>query len=106
MKRSHLLLSNFYERLSLTPKSSSAEIKSAFYKACMTSHPDRFPLSEKQEALAQFLSIKEAYEILGNPSKRRLYDQSLGIQTPFEGKPFDNWGSSNFTRNGQPFESE
>ena len=72
----------FYELLKVQPASSQADIKSSFYELSKLYHPDKvLSLSERPAALAQFLAIKEAYETLSNPSKRVLYDQSLGLSS-------------------------
>jgi curved DNA-binding protein CbpA len=38
----------------------------------------------KKEALDKFLAIKEAYETLSDPSKRVLYDQSIGYTSSLD----------------------
>lgn len=69
-----------YEILSLQPSASAQAIKTAFYTASKATHPDRvLDPSLKPAALQQFLSVKEAYETLSNPSKRVAYDVKIGL---------------------------
>lgn len=55
---------------------STAEIRSAFKRLILLSHPDRFA-SNNQEL--DFIKIKQAYSILGNEDFRAVYD-SQGYQ--------------------------
>jgi hypothetical protein len=69
-----------YESLSLQPSATPQAIKSAFYTASKACHPDTVhDPSLKPSALAKFLSVKEAYETLSNPSKRVAYDVRIGL---------------------------
>jgi curved DNA-binding protein len=51
-----------------------AEIKKAYRKLAMQYHPDRNPGKEKW-ANEKFKEINEAYGVLGDPQKRKQYDQ-------------------------------
>jgi tetratricopeptide (TPR) repeat protein len=72
---------DYYEVLGVTLRSSSAEIKTAYYKLAKKYHPDRFrqpeqaDLRSKVEAL--FAKVTEAYETLSDTAKRALYDDRL-----------------------------
>ena len=64
-----------YYRILGVPKSASGEqIKKAYRKLAMQYHPDRNPGKEKQ-ANEKFKEINEAYGVLGDPQKRKQYDQ-------------------------------
>ena len=55
-----------------------AEIKSAYKKAALKWHPDRHSGSseeKKKEAEVKFKEIGYAFEVLTDPTKRRLWDQ-------------------------------
>lgn len=65
---------NFYERLGLTKDATRKEIKSQFYKLSKLHHPDKTTSEESRKA---FLSINEAYSVLGNDRQRRDYDLTL-----------------------------
>jgi DnaJ-class molecular chaperone len=65
---------NYYQILGVAKNASDAEIKKAYRKLAMQYHPDRNPSNEKW-ANAKFKEINEAYGVLGDPEKRRQYDQ-------------------------------
>ena len=64
-----------YEILGVKRTASQKEIKQAFRDRAMRHHPDRNPNDRK--AHAKFNRIKEAYEELSDPGRRRAYDRSL-----------------------------
>ncbi|MGI8812448.1 MAG: J domain-containing protein [Pyrinomonadaceae bacterium] len=73
---------NYYETLKVSPKASSSEIKSAYRRLARKLHPDK---NNGSEATARaFAAIAEAYEIVGNPKERAVYDNRL-LQAQFEG---------------------
>eukprot|EP01060_Flectonema_neradi_P008386 TRINITY_DN159_c1_g2_i1.p1 TRINITY_DN159_c1_g2~~TRINITY_DN159_c1_g2_i1.p1 ORF type:complete len:345 (+),score=89.42 TRINITY_DN159_c1_g2_i1:112-1146(+) len=63
-----------YDALGLSPTCTEAEIKKAYKKAALKWHPDRHK-DNKEEAEKQFKLVAEAYEVLSDPEKRRIYDQ-------------------------------
>jgi hypothetical protein len=85
---------NYYETLKVSPKASGPEIKSAYRRLARKLHPDKNNGSE-QTAVA-FAAIAEAYEILGNPKERALYDKRL-LEAQFNGSQNGNsvFASSN-----------
>ena len=64
---------DYYEILGLHQKAGVEDIKRAYRKLAMEHHPDRRPGDRASEEL--FREAAEAYEILGDPEKRRLYDR-------------------------------
>ena len=60
--------------LRVSRAASEAEIKQAFRRMAILLHPDKNPHPDAPEA---FQEINEAYEVLGDPIKRTLYDQML-----------------------------
>lgn len=64
---------DYYKALELQPSATLAEIKSAYRKLAHVSHPDKN--QDDPYAAARFNEIKEAYEVLTNPSKKDLYLQ-------------------------------
>jgi len=70
---------DYYEILGVTKKCSDEDIKKAYRKLAMKWHPDKHVHdSEKDKAFAEetFKEINRAYEILGDPEKRKKYDLS------------------------------
>ncbi|CAB3750858.1 J domain-containing protein [Paraburkholderia humisilvae] len=66
-------MATLYTKLGVAEDASAAEIKRAYRKAAMKWHPDRNAGNE-EAARTTFLDIKDAYEILSDPEKRKVYD--------------------------------
>lgn len=63
----------YYEVLGVARSASDEELKKAFRRLAMKNHPDRCP--DDPHAQDRFKEAKEAYEILGDPQRRAMYDQ-------------------------------
>uniref|UniRef100_A0A3Q1GRI8 J domain-containing protein n=1 Tax=Acanthochromis polyacanthus TaxID=80966 RepID=A0A3Q1GRI8_9TELE len=66
---------SYYEILEVSPTSTQAQIKTAYYKQSFIYHPDRNAGSD--EATVRFSEINEAYTVLGNKGLRKKYDRGL-----------------------------
>ncbi|MCF7898550.1 MAG: DnaJ domain-containing protein [Candidatus Pacebacteria bacterium] len=66
---------NHYQALGVVINASSEEIVLAFRRIAMNNHPDRNPNNEEAERI--FYLAKSAYEVLGDPEKRKLYDREI-----------------------------
>ncbi len=64
---------NLYEVLGVSKTASSEDIKKAYRKSARKWHPDINPGSK--EAEEKFKLISNAYDVLGNEKKRKLYDE-------------------------------
>ncbi|MBM4120756.1 MAG: DnaJ domain-containing protein [Nitrospira sp.] len=64
---------DFYDTLGVAYDVSDEEIKKAYRKLVFQYHPDRNPGSATAEE--KIREINEAYEIVGDPEKRRSYDR-------------------------------
>ncbi|MCF8335237.1 MAG: molecular chaperone DnaJ [Bacteroidales bacterium] len=64
---------DYYEILGVSRDASQDEIKKAYRKMAIKYHPDKNP--GDKEAERKFKEAAEAYEVLGNPDKRKKYDQ-------------------------------
>ena len=66
---------DYYETLGVPKDANAEDIKRAFRKLARQHHPDRATSANKDVAEAKFKEINEAYEVLGDPDKRKRYDQ-------------------------------
>ncbi len=64
---------DYYKLLGVSRSASKEEINKAFKKLARKHHPDLNP--DNPEAETKFKEINEAYEVLKDPEKRKLYDQ-------------------------------
>jgi DnaJ-class molecular chaperone len=64
---------DFYKVLGVSRSADEKEIKSSYRKLARKYHPDVNPNDKSAEA--KFKEISEAYEVIGDPEKRKLYDQ-------------------------------
>ncbi|MDR2054426.1 MAG: DnaJ domain-containing protein [Desulfovibrio sp.] len=94
---------DYYKLLGVDRGSSAEDLAKAFKRLARQYHPDLHPGDKKSEE--KFKEINEAYEVLKDPEKRRLYDK-LGANwqhgQQFQGEPgFEN---VHFTFNGKSFD--
>ena len=64
---------DYYETLGVARTATAEEIKLAFRKLARVHHPD--VAKNKVAGEAKFKEINEAYEVLGDPEKRKRYDE-------------------------------
>ncbi|KAL2215389.1 DnaJ domain protein [Thermoascus aurantiacus ATCC 26904] len=63
----------YYDLLGVPPTATELEIKKAYRKLAITTHPDKNPGDET--AKARFQAIGEAYQVLSNEELRKQYDK-------------------------------
>lgn len=92
---------DYYEILGLDKKATDASIKKAYRKLAKKYHPDSNP--NDKEAEKRFKEVTEAYNVLSNKEKKKLYDQ-FGHAGLDPNGPFANGGaygtSGNYTGAG------
>src|SRR5690606_14394097 len=64
---------DYYEVLGVARDAGADDLKKAYRRCAMKYHPDRNPGDATAEA--SFKECKEAYEVLSDASRRRMYDQ-------------------------------
>ncbi|MDD3398590.1 MAG: molecular chaperone DnaJ [Candidatus Methanomethylophilaceae archaeon] len=80
---------DYYEILGVAKDASQDDIKRAYRKLARQHHPD-VSQEEKSVAEEKFKEISEAYEVLSDEEKRKIYDQygHAGVKNQFSGGGF------------------
>ena len=75
---------DFYKTLGVSKKAPAEDIKKAYRKLARKWHPDINP--GNKEAEETFKDISEAYDVLGDAKKRKLYDEfgEEGVRSGFD----------------------
>ncbi|GMM37269.1 Caj1 protein [Saccharomycopsis crataegensis] len=94
----------YYDLLGISPTANDAEIKKAYRRKAIQTHPDKNP--DDPEAAKKFQAIGEAYQVLKDPGLRSRYDEfgkeeavpETGFEDPseffssiFGGEAFNDW---------------
>jgi curved DNA-binding protein CbpA len=69
-----------YQALELPPTAQGADIRRAYRRLVLLTHPDRTP---DPAAHARYLAVNAAYEVLSDPARRQAYDSSFQEQPNF-----------------------
>ena len=67
-----------YETLGLKPTATDAEIKAAYRRVVLRHHPDR---SSDPDSTRLFIAATAAYEVIGEGTARRFYDEGLRAES-------------------------
>lgn len=72
---------NYYDVLKVSNTVSFEDIRTAYKKMAKERHPDKAAQNHltDQQATVAFQLLNEAYGILSNPEKRKLYDRRAGL---------------------------
>lgn len=63
---------DYYKILNVDPSANQNEIKKAYHKKALETHPDK--AADKSTATQQFQDVKQAFDVLSDPSKKASYD--------------------------------
>lgn len=78
---SPLHMNSFYDILGVSRDASIDEIRKAYKRQALRTHPDRASNLNKDIANEEFKAVNAAYEVLGDENNRRLYD-TFGVWPP------------------------
>ena len=78
---------NYYDILGISKSATETEIKKAYKKKALEYHPDRN--KDDKNAEKKFKEVNEAYQTLGDKTKKTNYDQFGSA----EGSPFSGGGN-------------
>lgn len=94
---------DYYKILGVEKNIPQKDVKKAYLKRAKQFHPDLHP--DDPKAKAKFQALNEAYDVIGDPEKRKKYDQ-YGEQWR-QAEAFQQHGGGGFEGfggNGSPFE--
>lgn len=101
---------DYYKTLGVPKTATEKELKGAFRKLARKHHPDVNPGDKSAES--KFKELNEAYEVLGDPEKRKKYDELGANWRAYEqgsaggGNPFGGGRPGGGTRSVTPEEFE
>ncbi|KAG1907695.1 uncharacterized protein F5891DRAFT_996605 [Suillus fuscotomentosus] len=79
------MATNLYETLGLSRDATPDQIRKAYRKKALETHPDRLPQgatpAQKSASEEMFRKVNNAYEVLSDPENRKTYDQ-YGVWPP------------------------
>lgn len=97
---------DYYKILGVDRSASGEDIKKAYRKLALKWHPDRIKdqndQGKKEEAQKKFQEIGEAFEVLSDPEKKKIFDQ-YGEEALKGGIPSESDGPSPGMGGGQSF---
>ncbi|GFY35151.1 dnaJ homolog subfamily C member 9 [Trichonephila clavipes] len=67
---------SLYDILSVEKTATAAQLKQAYRKASLLTHPDKVDESQKEEATRKFQIVAKVHFILSDTDKRQVYDET------------------------------
>ncbi len=86
---------SYYDILGVSSSADAATLRKAFHVKTMELHPDTTSLPQ-EEAAEKFQLVCEAYELLGDATKRGAYDKDLANSSLIDQKLVDPSHSLNY----------
>ena len=104
MEGNNMAFIDYYKILGVDRNIPQSEVRAAYRKRAKQFHPDLHP--DDPKAKAKFQALSEAYDVIGDPEKRKKYDQygEQWKQADAYGGGFSGGGFSGFSGGGSPFE--
>ena len=93
---------DYYATLGVLPSAEDYIVQAAYKALCKRFHPDVYKGADAHERMA---AINEAYEVLGDSSKRAEYDRSRG-ETTSDDSDFFNDDFEQSKQDVDPFEED
>jgi len=93
---------DYYNILGISKNASLDDIKKAYKKLALKFHPDRNNEANKEKAQEKFVEINEAYEVLSDDQKKKIYDQygEEGLKAGMSGDQSSGFSNANFSSAG------
>ena len=85
---------DYYETLGVKRGAAAEEVRKAYRRLARKHHPDVNPGDKSAEE--KFKQIQEAYDVLSDPKKRKMYDQFGFYSEQFKGGPAPGAGGFDF----------
>jgi len=76
---------NHYERLGVRRDATAAELRQAYRRKALDAHPDR--RVDGSAAADVMAAINDAWDVLGDPTRRAEYDRLLSADAPARARP-------------------
>ncbi|KAJ3120975.1 DnaJ sub C member 7 [Nowakowskiella sp. JEL0407] len=98
---------DYYKILGVDRDASDNEIKKAYRKCALQHHPDKnalLPPEEKEASENKFKQIQEAYNVLSDPQKKRMFDSGMDIDGESASDGMGGMGGNPFGGGGIPME--
>jgi len=89
---------DYYNILGVSKNASSDDIKKAYKKLALQYHPDRNTEANKEKSQEKFVVINEAYEVLSDEQKKKIYDQfgEEGLKAGINGNQSSGFSPADF----------